>query len=147
MTLTPSSSENYLVWDVTCVDHFVISYDSVASKEGPTVAELAKVGKRNKYFVHKKVVEHCSTFLVPVTVETFGGLGEETFDFIHDLAKHLLPNNSSVFTKHLRQRLSVAVQIRNAVSISAAIAADDGTFDIRIWILLRVHAFLCMHSA
>ena len=79
VTLMPLRLGRFMAWDFTCVHRLAASYSTQAATPGPCVAELAesrKVGK-NSAMAH-------THFFQPVAVETLGGLGPSTLDFVTD---------------------------------------------------------------
>ena len=127
MTLTPFHQGNYLVWDVTCVDRLASSYRPMSTTEGPTIAKQAEIRKSLKY--SGVIDSRNSVVFIPLAIETLGGLGSETLDFIRILSMFLPADDRLRFTTHLRQRLGIAVQIGNAASIQAAIKPDPEILD------------------
>ena len=85
----------------------------MAKKEGATVATAAEVKKRDKY---KDLTPH--TVFQPVAVETLGGFGQDTLDFLRELGSRISTvSDDKRATAFLRQRLAVAVQMGNAACI------------------------------
>ena len=64
--------------------------------------------------------------LAPVVIETLGVFGKQTLSFLKDLACHVRKVSGEVqsFT-YLLQRLTVAVQRGNAVSVLGTFASED----------------------
>ena len=85
---------------------------SAASGVG-AVAAAAEERKKRKY----SHLDQCHLF-VPVAIETTGGFGPETMEFLQELGRHLqLVSADHNSTSYLIQRLSVAVQRGNAASV------------------------------
>ena len=102
-----------LVWDFTCVHRLAASYKDKAKNEGASVATAAECKKREKY---KELTQH--SVFQPVAVETLGGLGQDTLDFLRELGRRISAvNDDQRATIFLRQRLAVAVQLGNAACI------------------------------
>ena len=73
-----------LVWDFTCVHRQAASYKTIASRDGATVANAAEAKKEMKY---RDLTPQCH--FQPVAVETLGGLGPKTLDFLRELGGHI----------------------------------------------------------
>ena len=102
-----------LVWDFTCVHRLAASYSDKARDEGATIATAAEAKKREKY---RDLSPHC--VFQPVAVETLGGLGQDTLDFIRELGGRIgSVSGDKRATSFLRQRLAVAVQMGNAACV------------------------------
>ena len=107
------TSGRLLVWDATCPDTFATSYLPSAASDVGEVAAAAEERKRRKY----SHLDQGYSF-VPVAIETAGVFGPETMDFMRELGSRLqlASADRNSFT-YLIQRLSVAVQRRNAASV------------------------------
>ena len=102
-----------LVWDFTCVHRLAASYAGIAKQDGASVATAAEERKRQKY---KNLAPQCD--FRPVAVETLGGFGQETLDFIREVGHRIWTTSGDKrSTLFLRQRLAVAVQKGNAACV------------------------------
>ena len=102
-----------LVWDFTCVHRLAARYSDKARQEGATIATAAEGRKRDKY---RELSPHC--VFQPVAVETLGGLGHDTLDFLRELGSRIgSVNGDKRAPLFLRQRLAVAVQMGNAAYV------------------------------
>ena len=113
VTMLPWKSGRPLVWDATCSDTFAPSYVSLAASRAGAVAEMAENRKSAKY-THLQ-----STHLfVPISAKTSGVFGEESLHFLRELARRVRDRTGEPDAfQHLLQRLSVAIQRGNAISI------------------------------
>ena len=68
------------MWDATCPDTFAPSYLPSAASDVGAVAAAVEARKRRKY----SHLDHGHLFF-PVAIETAGGFGPETMDFIREL--------------------------------------------------------------
>ena len=119
ISVVPWKSGKLLVWDATCPDTFVPSYEMSATSEAGAVAVLAEVRKEAKY------TSLCSTHIfTPVAIETSGVFGPKSLSFIRELGRQIAHVTAEVnSTNYLMQRLAVAVQRGN----SAAVLRTMGT--------------------
>jgi hypothetical protein len=112
-SLLPWRSGKPLVWDFTCVHRQAASYKSLALRDGATVANAAEDKKEEKY---KNLMPQC--LFQPVAVETLGGLGPRTLDFLCELGGRISSTSGDRrATAFLRQRLAIAVQAGNAACV------------------------------
>lgn len=102
-----------LAWDVTCAHPLAQSWLPVAQRGVSAVATAVESKKRTKY------AELEQNFVFePVSVETFGGMGDSTAHFIKSLgAKIAACTGDPKATLHLRQRLAIAIQIGNCACV------------------------------
>ena len=70
-----------LTWDFTCVHRQATSYTHLAKRDGASVANAAEARKEEKY---KDITPQCD--FQPVAVETLGGLGQRTMDFLREVS-------------------------------------------------------------
>ena len=118
VTLMPWRLGRPMAWDFTSVHRLAASYSTQAAT--PCVAELAESRKVSKYSAISQ-----THFFQPVAVETLGGLGHSTLDFVNDLGRRIfLATGEKRATEYLRQRLGVAVQIGNAAAIIETFKSD-----------------------
>jgi len=112
-TLVPWESGKSMAWDFTCVHRLAPSYAVPASVPGSNVASDAERRKLLKYSDLPSNV-----LLQPVAVETLGGLGDLTTDFLRQLGRRISDHTSDLReTAFLQQRLAVAVQRGNAACV------------------------------
>ena len=106
-----------LVWDATCSDTYV----NLAASRAGAVAEMAE-NRKSAQYTHLQ-----STHLfMPVSAETSGVFGEESLHFLRELARRVRDRTGEPDAfQHLLQRLSMAIQRGNAISIM-------GTFEPRL---------------
>ena len=111
--MVPWSNGRFLVWNATCVDTFCDSHKSSTAREAGGAAALAETGKAKKY-AH---VDHAYLFQ-PVAFETCGTVGPESMLFLQHLGKRLRSTTGEPSSfAYLLQRLSVAIQVGNMMSI------------------------------
>ena len=102
-----------LVWDVTCSDTYAQSYQGLAASRAGAVADQAERRKASQY-------SHLegSHFFAPVSVETTGAMGTDTIRFLREIARKIATRSGEPNAyQHLIQRISVAVQQGNSISI------------------------------
>ena len=101
VTLMPWRLGRSMAWDFTCVHRLAASCSTQAATPGPCVADFAESRKVSKYSAIAQ-----AHFFQPVAVETLGGLGPSTLDFVNDLGRRIfLATGEKRATEHLRQRL------------------------------------------
>ena len=101
------------MWDATCPDTLAPSYSSHATLAAGEVAALAEERKVAKY--NGLPVTHSFT---PVAIETLGAIGPKSLVFLKELGwRARRQSGDERAASFLLQRLSVAVQRGNAVSI------------------------------
>ena len=116
VTLVPWQAGRLLVWDVTCPDTFASSYRTQATQEAGKVAENAEDRKAEKY--RGLPASHSFT---PIAIETMGAIGPRSMAFLKDLGRRIAMESGEPRSKDfLLQRLSVAVQRGNCVSVRGA---------------------------
>ena len=121
-TLVPWKCGKLLVWDATCVDTYAPSYSRVASQEAGAVADQAEKRKSDKY----SNMDPNMYLFAPVVIETSGVFGKQTLSFLKDLACRVRKVSGEVKSfPYLLQRLAVAVQRGNAVSVLGTFASKD----------------------
>ena len=120
VTLMPWRLGRSMAWDFTCVHRLAASYSTEAATPGPCLAELAESRQVSKYSAIAQ-----THFFQPVAVETLGGLGPSTLDFVNDLGRRIfLATGEKRATEYLRQRLGVAVQMGNAAAFIETFKSD-----------------------
>jgi hypothetical protein len=109
-----------LIWDFTCKDTFAASYLTETSTSRGAAAEVGELSKRRHY----KDLE-CDYIFVPVAIETSGSWGMEALSFIKTIGKKIFASTDEPkSTSYLIQRISLAVQRGNAVSIIGTIPSS-----------------------
>ena len=118
VTIIPWSRGQCLVWDVTISDTFAQSYLDHSSQQAGAAADRAVALKNAKYADLMQ-----SHIFVPVALESSGCWNMPALTFMKDHGKRITHAMGDLReTSYLLQRLSVALQRGNAVSIL-------GTFD------------------
>ena len=117
MTNIPWSHGRHLVWDFTCPDILAPSHLPVTTIDAGSAAKNAEERKIAKYW--SVAIYH--TF-VPVAIETLGPMGPEAKAFLLELGQRLRRQTGELrSTSFLLQRISMAIQKGNAVSIMGSI--------------------------
>ncbi len=97
-----------------------------ASLPGTIVAEQRESFKEKKYAI---LSEQSRLLFHPVSVETLGGVGPASRKFLQELGQRIAENTGEKRSmQFLRQRLGIAIQIGNAVSIINSTV--DQSYDI-----------------
>jgi hypothetical protein len=113
VTIIPWHRGRCLAWDVTVPDTFAASYEHITSQIAGAAAEKAARNKETKYAAITQ-----SHHFVPVAVETAGSWHTESLQFVQELGRKIsAATGDQRETSHLLQRLSVALQIGNALSV------------------------------
>ncbi|KAJ4437000.1 hypothetical protein ANN_17132 [Periplaneta americana] len=113
LTLTPWSKGKSLFWDATCYNTFASSYLPKTSKLAGSAAASAVTIKRNKYL---DLLDRYN--FVVFAVESMGPRCSEAKLLTSDIGKYLSAlNGDSRSTAFLRQRISIAIQRGNAISV------------------------------
>ena len=126
-TLVPWKCGKLLVWDATCVDTYAPSYSRVASEEAGAVADQAEKRKSDKYSnLDPNTCMYMYMYLfAPIVIETSGMFGKQTLSFLKDLACVRKVSGEVKSFPYLLQRLAVAVQRGNAVSVLGTFVSED----------------------
>ena len=120
MTLVPWKNDKSLIWDATCPDPLAQSY-SAASGTG-AVAARAETRKLTNY--DSLAPRHT---IVPVAIESLGVIGPISIAFLKVLRRRIRQCSGEVKAhQYLLQRLSVAVQRGNAISVLSSVAELSG---------------------
>ena len=115
-SLAPWKSGCLLVWDVTCPDTFALSYRAHATQEPGKVAATAEERKSEKY----RGLPPGHMFS-PIAIETLGAIGPKSLALLKDLGRRIRSElGEPKSTEYLLQRLSVAVQRGNSISVLAS---------------------------
>ena len=102
-----------LAWDFTCPDTFALSHLSGTAREASHAATKAEKSKNDKY---AHIVS--TNFFIPIAIETMGSWGPEGIKFVRDLGKKIsIITHDQQSTSHLMQRISIAIQQGNALSV------------------------------
>src|SRR5688572_2477023 len=110
VTIIPWYRGRCLAWDVTVPDTFAASYEHLTSLNAGATAEKAARNKECKY----AATHH----FVPVAVETAGSWHTESLAFVQELGGRIFAAiGDQRETSHVLQRLSVALQIGNSLSV------------------------------
>ena len=113
ITIFPFSQGKALCWDATCVNTFGESSVNDTAIEAGSAAGKAENSKRAKYpdLVRRFRFE-------PVTIETSGVFGPSTKNIIFEIGKRISEKTGEKReTMWLKQRLNIAIQKGNALSI------------------------------
>ena len=116
MTIFPFSRGKAFCWDAMCVNTFGESAVNDSAIEVGQAAAKAENAKRNKYpdLVRRFRFE-------PVAVETSGVFGPSTRNIVQEIGKRIAEKTGDKReTLWLKQRLNIAVQRGNALSIIAS---------------------------
>ena len=122
LTSYPWSHGRSLIWDVTVVDTVASSYINATSNNSGAAADQAERDKHNHYIDLKN--QFCFT---PLAFESFGSIGPETVIFLSKLGKLMKRQTGEPRSlEFLLQRISIAIQRGNAVSIRDTYCDNDG---------------------
>jgi hypothetical protein len=113
VALSPWARGLPLAWDFTCPDTLAPSHILKSSMAAGGAASSAEAAKRTKY------AELSHQFIVtPVSIETLGTWGRDAWLFTELLGKRIaVVTREPRSTAFLRQRISIAIQRGNAVSV------------------------------
>jgi hypothetical protein len=113
VTIIPWQRGLCLAWDVTVPDTFATSYRHLTSESAGAAAEQAARNKEKKYAEIAR-----SHHFVPVAVETAGSWDTDSLEFVQELGRKIsAAKGDQRETSHLFQRLSVALQLGNSLSV------------------------------
>ena len=122
----PMEEGKPLVWDATCPDTLTLSYRAQATSSAGAVADLAEGRKVDKY---SSLGDGYSS--TPIAIETFGTMGKSSLSFLKELGHRVRWCTGEAKVKaFLLQRLSVAVQRENAVSVLGSVGGQQGLEDL-----------------
>jgi hypothetical protein len=125
MSMLPRSNGCCLVWDFTCPDTFAHSHLNSAVCEAGVVATEADIRERLKHSSFSVI--YC---FVPIAIETLGAIGEDEADFIRRLGRRITAaSGERRATEFLLQRLSVAIQRGNAMSLMGTVDSAEEKLD------------------
>ena len=117
ITVFPFANGRCLCWDATCTDTFAMSHLNSSAVSVGSAAGAAEESKRRKY------ASLAARFrFEPVAVETAGTFGGSTGSFIAEIGRRISEiTGDRRETYWLEQRIGLAVQRGNALSILTAI--------------------------
>ena len=112
-SMLPWARGRCLAWDVTAPDTLAQSHVQATAANAGAAAAKAETTKMNKY------AALANTYLfIPLAFETLGSWGEQAKAFVIQLGRRITEVTGDVReTEYLRQRLSIAVQRGNALSV------------------------------
>ena len=120
-TLVPWARGRCLLWDATTPDTLAPSHVRQSARQAGSAAVSAEGVKCAKY-APLAVAHH----FVPVAIETLGSMGPAGLKFIEELGKRISAvTGDPRETAFLKQRLSLAVQRGNAVSILGTFLSES----------------------
>lgn len=126
MTLMPWSNGKPLLWDFTCTDTFALS---IINKTSNTSGAAAKIAAEKKVAKYSNLLDN---FLFsPVAIETTGTWDSQALQFIKDIGNRMKSiTGEDRSTTFLIQRISLAIQRGNALSILGATPKTRGLEEI-----------------
>ena len=125
LILVPWQSGRSLTWDVTVMDTLANSYTPTTSVTSCGAAEAAATRKRAKY---AEIIQ--SHHFVPIAIETLGPINMDGQRFLDGLGERLSSISSDAReTTFLYQRLSVLIEIFNAVAFRGSLLPETVTED------------------
>ena len=127
MTIMPWIKGKSLLWDATCTDTFCPSNIKLTSRKAGSAAEKAVVKKKNLY---KDMIQKNFHFVVFAT-ETMGPWCNEGKDLIEKLGSMLNAMTGNTNSKkYLKERISIAIQRGNAMSILNTLPKTEGLDEV-----------------
>ncbi len=122
ITSYPWSKGRLLIWDVTIVNTMAGKYIRSSSLTSGAAADEAE---RNKHNLYIDLKEHY--VFTPLAFEAFGAIGPETSIFLKKLGKLMKEHTGEKRSlDYLLQRISIAIQRSNAVSIRDSFGTNGG---------------------
>ena len=115
-----------LLWDATISDTFAPSYVGQTSRFVGAAAKLSESKKLSKY------QSLLSQYLfVPVALETTGVFGKDGLRFVREIGRRVTTSTGDQrSTSFLIQRISLAIQRGNAISIQGTMPDGDHLYEI-----------------
>ena len=124
VTMIPWKNGKPIVWDPTCPDTLAWSYCHQATIRAGAVADLAEERKTDKYRYSSLGAGYSFT---PVAIETLGAMGKRSLAFGRELGHRVMQCSGKVKARtYLLQRLSVALQRVNTVSVMGSVGGRSG---------------------
>ena len=122
ITIFPFSQGKCLCWDATCVNTFGESVINETAIESGQAAAKAENSKRSKY---PELVQRYK--FEPIAIETSGVFGPSTRNIVHEIGKRITDKTGDKReTLWLKQRLNIAIQKGNALSIISSVKHMTG---------------------
>ena len=118
--MIPWARGRCLAWDVTAPDTLAPSHVKASAANAGSAAAKAEATKISKY-----AAISATHIFVPLAFETLGSWGGEAQRFVKDLGKRIsVVTGDARETGFLKQRLSIAIQRGNALSIRGGLSLD-----------------------
>uniref|UniRef100_A0A1X7V6L1 Uncharacterized protein n=1 Tax=Amphimedon queenslandica TaxID=400682 RepID=A0A1X7V6L1_AMPQE len=124
VTLVPWKVGKCMCWDFTCPDTLAPSYVTMAATAGGSAAALAEERKITKY-------SHLSPsyLFTPLSIETMGAVGPKSSRFLKELGRRIMLHSGDPHSyNYLMQRLSVAIQKSNMISVLGSLGKESSDF-------------------
>ena len=122
VTLVSWSSGKCLAWDATVTDTMAFTHSNRTVHVAGSAAEFIAAAKNRKYEYLA-----ASKIFIPLAFETYGPICSEGITFLEELGRRITSiSDDPRETSFLFQRLSVAVQRGNAMSVLATFCRDTG---------------------
>ena len=122
-SIIPWARGRCLAWDVTAPDTLAQSHVQASAANAGAAAAKAEASKTNKY-----AAIAATHLFVPLAFETLGAWGPQAQKFVSDLGERITRVTRDIReTAFLKQRLSIAIQRGNAISIRGTLGALDQT--------------------
>ena len=119
------ASVKCLVWDFTCSATVAPSHVRGCAREAGGAANAAEERKISHYYDLSP-----DYLFAPVSVETFGSVGNASSIFIGDLSKRLIVATGDKRSgSYFRQRLGLVVQRGNAIAVMGTMDKGESLLD------------------
>jgi len=120
-SMIPWAHGRCLAWDVTAPDTLAQSHVQECAANAGAAAAKAEVAKTAKYAALSATHE-----FVPLAFETLGAWGGQAQQFVENLGRRIAGITGDIReTAFLRQRLSIAIQRGNALSIRGTLGSTS----------------------